>query len=191
MDETQVREQLCQALRQLWTRGMLVGCDGLLSCEVHRRRYLVTPVGRRRIDLEPGDLVCVDIGGENVHGDEGIPLGQWQPHRDVYQSHVGDAGVGLGASALIEPANILALLSRDDGADRLDLGCGESLKVVDGGNPGAVSEALSSSTEIVLRGAGEPGARGSLLVAAADLSSLLNRIERIDLFAAVKLAGGR
>ncbi len=188
MDEGQVREQLCQAVRQLWTRGMLVGCDGLLSCEVHRRRYLVTPIGHRRIDLDPNDLVCVDIGGENVHGGEGIPLNQWQPHRDVYQSHTDPGDTMLGASALIEPANILALLTRNDGADRLDLGCDESLKVVDADNPEAVREALSSSAEVVLRGS---GARGSLLVAAADLSSLLNRIERIDLFAAVKLAGGR
>ncbi len=183
MDESLIREQFCHAVRQLWTRGMIVGADGLVSCEVHRRRYLVTPIGRRRIDLNPSDLICVDIGGENVHGGEGVPLRLWQPHRDVYQSHSDPGDTMLGASALIEPANVLALLSKQNGADRLDLGNGQTIPVIDTDNDGVVRDALSQSTEAVLRGEG-------LFIAAADLSTMLNRIERIDLMAAVKLAAG-
>ncbi len=180
-DETQLRERFCLAVRQLWTRGMIVGADGLLCCEVHRRRYLVTPVGRRRIDLQPQDLTCVDIGGESVHGGEGIPPELWQPHRDVYQSHLDPAGVTLGASAMVEPANVLALLSRQGGADRLDIGNGESIPIVAGDDAQALQGVLTDSTEVVLRGKG-------LFVAGADLAGLLNRIERIELAAAVKLA---
>jgi Class II Aldolase and Adducin N-terminal domain len=191
MDEVQMRERFCQAVGQLWTRGMIVGADGLLSCGVHRRRYLVTPIGKRRIDLGPDDLICVDIGGENVHGGEGIPPGLWQPHRDVYQSPINPSGVMLGASALIEPANVLALLSRQDGAGRLELGNGETIPVVDGEDGRLLQEALTQSTEAVLSGRGAHGGpcRG-LLVAAADLAGLMNRIERIDLAAAVRLAAG-
>ena len=47
---------------------------------------------------------------------------------------------------------------------------------------------LSDKTEVLFRGHG-PG-RG-LFLAAADLPTLLNRIERIDLSAAVMLAAGR
>lgn len=187
MDEALIRERFCEAVRQLWTRGMIVGADGLVSCEVHRRRYLATPIGRRRIDLQPDDLICVDIGGESVHGGEGVPLKLWQPHRDVYQSHTDPGDKMLGASALIEPANVLALLSKQQGADRLDLGHGQSIAVVDRDNDEAMREALSDSAEALLR-SHESGT--ALFIAAADLSALLNRIERIDLMAAVKLAAG-
>ncbi len=189
MDETQLRERFCLAVRQLWTRGMIVGADGLLCCEVHRRRYLVTPMGQRRIDLKPQDLTCVDIGGENVHGGEGIPPELWQPHRDVYQSHLDPAGVTLGASALVEPANVLALLSQQDGADRLDIGNGESIPIVDGGDDQALRAVLSDSTDAVLRG--DRGRGKGLFVAGVDLSQTLNRIERIELAATVRLAAGR
>ena len=37
---------------------MLIGADGMLCCEVNRRRYLATPMDQRRVDIEPGDLVC-------------------------------------------------------------------------------------------------------------------------------------
>ncbi len=184
MDETQLRERLCEALRQLWMRGMIVGADGMLCCEAHRRRYLATPIGQRRVDLGPDDLICVDIGGENVQGGEGIPLEVWQPHRDVYQTHMDPSGVTLGASAIIEPANVLALLSRCDGAERLDLGGGESIPVVGRDDAAALRQVLAESTEAVLCGRG-------LFVAAADLPGLLNRIERIDFAAAVRLAAGR
>lgn len=191
MDEMQLREQFCLAVRQLWTRGMIVGADGLLCCEVHRRRYLVTPVGPRRIDLLPTDLICVDIGGENVHGGPGIPPELWQPHRDAFQTHLDPAGVTLGASALVEPPNVLALLSKQDGAQRLDLGGGESIPIVDGDDDQTLRQALSASTDAVLRGQLRGQLRGrGLFVAAADLAQTLNRIERIELAATVRLAGG-
>ncbi len=191
MDETQIREQFCQAVHQLWTRGMIVGADGMLCCEVHRRRYLVTPTGQRRIDLTPGDLICVDIGGENVYGGEGIEPEIWQPHRDVYQSHLCAEGMTLGASAVIEPANVLALLSRQNGAERLDLGNGDRIPVVDRDDDKALRAVLTDSTDAVFCSAGDDrGCGRGLFVAAADLAGLLNRIERIDLSAAVRLACG-
>jgi len=187
MDEALIREQFCQAVRQLWTRGMIVGADGMVSCEVHRRRYLVTPVGMRRSDLNPEDLMCVDIGGENVYGGEAVPIKLWQPHRDVYQSHTDPSGMMLSASAVIEPANVLALLNKHSGSDQLDLGNGHAIPIIDAENDGVIRETLSHSTEAVLR-SNETGPE--LFIAATDLSALLNRIERIDLLAAVKLAGG-
>jgi ribulose-5-phosphate 4-epimerase/fuculose-1-phosphate aldolase len=188
MDEAQLREQFCQAVRQLWTRGMLVGADGLVCCEVHRRRYLVTPTGTRRIDLSPADLICVDIGGENVNGGEGIPPELWQPHRDVYQSHLDPADMTLGASALVEPTNVLALLSTQDGAARLDLGGGESIQIVDCDDDQAIRAVLSESTEAVFKGRGR---KRGLLVAASNLAETLNRIERIELAASVRLAADK
>lgn len=188
MDETQLREKFCTALRQLWTRGMLVGADGFLSCEVHRRRYLATPIGRRRIDLEPADLICVDIGGDNVHSGEGVPMDIWQPHRDAYQTHLDPAAGTLSATALIEPVSVLALLSKQDGQTELNLGAGGTIPIVNTTVDASLKHVLSDKTEVLFRGHGS--GRG-LFIAAADLPTLLNRIERIDLAAAVTLAAGR
>lgn len=162
---------------------MIVGADGMLCCEVHRRRYLAAPIGKRRVDLKPGDLICVDIGGENAQGGEGIPMELWQPHRDVYQTHMDPVGVKLGASAVVESVNVLTLLNRRGGTERLDLGDVGSIPVVDCQDASVMRQALTESTDAVLCGRG-------LFVAAEDLSSLLNRIERIDFEAAVRLAAG-
>lgn len=188
MDETQLREKFCLALRQLWTRGMIVGADGFLSCEVHRRRYLATPAGRRRVDLEPADLICVDIGGDNVNSGEGVPMDIWQPHRDAYQTHLDPAAGTLSATAMIEPANVLALLSKQDGQAELNLGAGGKVPIVNTAVDASLKHVLADKTEVLFRGHG-PG-RG-LFIAAVDLPTLLNRIERIDLSAAVMLAAGR
>ncbi len=183
MDESQLRERFCAALRQLWTRGLIVGSDGMLCCEVHRRRYLTAPTGKRRIDLKPDDLICVDIGGENVQGGEGVEANLWQPHRDVYQTHMDDSGVTLGASAIVEPANVLSLLTREHGAAQVELN-GQPIPVVDGQDAGAIRSALTGSTEAMILGRG-------LFVAAADLPGLLDRIERLDHAAAVALGAHR
>lgn len=182
IDEAQLRERFCAALKQLWSRGLIVGDDGMLCCEVHRRRYLAAPTGVRRADLTPGDLICVDIGGENVQGGEGIDTDLWQPHRDVYQTHLDESGGTLGASAIVEPTRVMALLAKQPGADRLELGA-TSIAVVDGRDAGSIRRALTDATEAILRGRG-------LFVAAANLPALLNRIERIDHEAAVRLAAG-
>lgn len=184
MDEAALRNQLCLAVKQLWTRGMLVGADGLVCVEVHRRRYLATPAGRRRIDLTPNDLVCVDIGGENVHGGSGIPTSQWQPHRNAFQANDTPSEKGIHASVLVEPTSVLALLNRHTDADKLDLGCGQSIPIVDRDDDPALRLALAHCTDVVLRGRG-------LLVAGTDLPGALNRVERIELAAAIRLAGDR
>ncbi len=184
MDETRLREQLCQAVGQLWTRGMIVGADGMVCAEVHRRRYLATPVGLRRIDLTPNDLICVDIGGENVQGGEGIPIKLWQPHRDIFQSRSDPADDVLRASALIEPPHIMALLASRDGVTELDLGLGAAVPVVEQDDDPALRQALQDATEAVLRGRG-------LLVASTDLAQTLNRIERIEMAASIQLATRR
>ena len=183
MDEQPLREQFCQALNQLWTRGWIIGADGMLCSELHRRRYLVTPIGKRRADLKPDDLICVDIGGEDVQGGENLPPELWQPHRDAYQTHIDESGMSLKASAEIESVKIATLLTWQNGNDHLELGS-ESIPIINGQDNSAIRDVLSNTTEVVLSGRG-------LFLAAADLPTLLNRIERIDYLAALKLSESR
>ena len=55
MEET-LDQQICNVAHQLWLRGLISGGDGLISAELHRRRYLVAPPGVRRSDLKPRNL---------------------------------------------------------------------------------------------------------------------------------------
>jgi len=183
MDEAQLRKQVCRAVKQLWMRGMLVGEDGLVCAEVHRRRYLVTPPGRRLADIEPAELICVDIGGENVQGGVGVPPNQWRVHRDMFQSRTGPEDEPLGASVLVEPPNIMALLNRQNGASAIDLGFADPIPVVEAEQDKAMRLEKTSATDSLIRGEG-------LFVASADLASVINRVERIDAAAAVRLAAG-
>ena len=183
MDEAQLREQICRAVKQLWMRGMLVGAEGLVCAEVHRRRYLVTPPGRRMADIEPADLICVDIGGENVQGGEGVPPGRWRVHRDVFQSRYNLNDEPLSASILVEPPNVLALVKQLDGVSDLDLGFAHRIPVVQAEQDKAIPLEQTGTTDALIRGEG-------LFVASVDLATALNRVERIDAAAAVLLAAG-
>jgi len=180
MDEAQLRGRFCAALNQLWTRGMIVGRDGMLCCEVHRRRYLATPPGARRVDLTPNDLICVDIGGENVQAGEGIEPEAWQPHRDAYQSHMDPSDISLGASAILEPVHVMALALKT-GGDALDLN-GESIRLINAQDTGAMRSVIADTPLALIRGRG-------LFIAAEGLDELLNRIERLEHAAAIQLAG--
>jgi len=181
MDEAQLRNHVCRAVNQLWTRGMLVGTDGLVCAEVHRKRYLVTPPGKRKADLEPSDLICVDIGGENVHSGEGVPPEQWRVHRDMFQSRCKPDDEPLGASILVEPPNVMALLKKHNGLSVLELDLAHPIPVVEINQDKAMCLEHTGTTDALIRGKG-------LFVASVDLATAMNRIERIDAAAAVALA---
>ena len=55
-------ERILRAGRRLGARGLISAGEGNLSVRLDRDRLLVTPTGRRKDELEPGDLVVVWIG---------------------------------------------------------------------------------------------------------------------------------
>ena len=104
MDENKLRTQVCDAARQLWMRGLVTGEGGMVTVEAHRRRYLATPTGRRRADLEPQDLAMIDQSGENLHGEGGLPERVWRPHRAAYRAGFGgELRTAAGPAALPPP----------------------------------------------------------------------------------------
>ena len=60
--------ELVRCCRALWERGLLAGADGNLSVRSGPDRLLVTPSGLLKGELEPGDLVEVDLGGRHMDG---------------------------------------------------------------------------------------------------------------------------
>lgn len=55
-------EQVLRAGRRLGARGLISAGEGNLSVRLDADRLLVTPTGRRKDELEPGDLVVVWVG---------------------------------------------------------------------------------------------------------------------------------
>ena len=90
MDDHSLRAALCAAAQQLWQRGLIAGDGGLLSVQLHRRRFLVTPGGKRRADMRPEDLVGVGLSGSDLTEGRGVASEMWLPHRIAYE--VGEAG---------------------------------------------------------------------------------------------------
>lgn len=59
---------LVRCCRALWERGLLAGADGNISVRSGPDRLLVTPRGMLKGELEPGDLVEVDLAGRHLDG---------------------------------------------------------------------------------------------------------------------------
>ena len=192
MDETHLRQQIFQATQQLWSRGLIVGDAGFVTAELHRRRFLATPPDIRRANLQPDDVICVDMGGLNIQGGTGLSETQWQLHRAAYKANLDDAGQpiangrqrGIFATILAEPPLVIASIRMQPAdSDSLQLpGC-DPVPLLDSHDEQAVTDAVRQGPLVAIRDAG-------LLAAASDLPSALNAIERLDHAARIQLATG-
>ena len=187
MNESHLRQAVCQAAHQLWARGLISGDRGMVTAALHRRRYLVTPPGIRRAALGPESVPCVDLGGLDIGGGPGLPEAAWRPHRAACKgarSAAADAAPegAVGATLLVEPPVVMALLrcAGEEKAVRL----GErTVPICDLEGEEALGAAACSGGAAGIRGVG-------LLIAAADLPTALNLAERIDHLARIELALG-
>jgi L-fuculose-phosphate aldolase len=62
MDEDRASAAIIAAGRRLGARGLISAAEGNLSIRLDPDRLLITPTGRRKDELEPGELVVVRIG---------------------------------------------------------------------------------------------------------------------------------
>ncbi len=68
MNRLAIARTVCRAGRRLAERGLIAGTDGNIAARCGADRVLVTPAGRDKGELEPGDLVEVDLAGRVVRG---------------------------------------------------------------------------------------------------------------------------
>lgn len=185
----QLRQQVCEAARQLWLKGLIVGDGGLVCAEVHRRRFMVTPPGRRRGDLRESDLRIVDIGGMELGEERVLDEAIWRAHRIAYQIGVERQAAGteqdLGAfraSVHATPPMTLALIRMNNGASSLALHGLPSLAIV---NP---EDEATLKTQLEHSAAASLGRDGGVFCAAADVWDAVNLIERIEHAATIEMA---
>ncbi|MEM1212665.1 MAG: class II aldolase/adducin family protein [Planctomycetota bacterium] len=190
MEDDALRQQLADAARQLWTRGLLNGAAGLVTVEAHRRRYLVPRTGDRRATLNPVRLIQVDLDGhapdDPAHD---LPPALWLPHKLVYQASANhppstpdsrDPRITC-ATVLVQPPSVLALARlRDDAAQPITLPGRAPIPVVDPENHTALEAALAEGRAVVLYEQG-------LFLAGPSLDRVLDRAETLEAAARLDL----
>ncbi len=68
MSRLALAREICRAGQRLAVRGLIAGTDGNIAARLGPDRLLVTPAGRDKGELAPGDLVEVDLEGRAVRG---------------------------------------------------------------------------------------------------------------------------
>src|SRR5687767_9675961 len=63
MEQAHATDAILAAGRRLGARGLISAGEGNLSVRLADDRLLITPSGRRKDELEAGDLVVVPLGG--------------------------------------------------------------------------------------------------------------------------------
>lgn len=186
MEEGQLREQVCQAAHQLWLRGLMVGELGLISSEEHRRRYVVTPPGLRRSDLQPDDLWVVDVGGVAVDSTASLEPNLWLPHRVAYQRRLneGDGGAPVRATIAASPPMIMALARAAAGERVLHLTGVAPIAIVPATDEQALRQAVTSHQIVVMTCSG-------VLCVGQTLAGAMNLLEMVEHAAAIELAASR
>ncbi len=81
MSRWSVAREICEAGRRLAERGLIAGAEGNISARMGDR-VLVTPAGRSKDGLAPGDLVEVDLAGGVIRG-AGRPSSELGMHLSI------------------------------------------------------------------------------------------------------------
>ncbi len=86
-----LRRDLIATARRTLSAGLTHGTSGNVSARTSEG-FLVTPTGMPFDDLQPSDLVGLDLAGRTVSGRR-RPSSEWRIHRDIYRSRPGAAAV--------------------------------------------------------------------------------------------------
>lgn len=180
MEDIASRDRVCRAAQQLWLQGMMPGESGMVSMESRRRRFLVTPPTRRRADLAPVDLLCVDIGGVDMERNASLDPGEWRLHRLAYQA--GPAESAARAAVLAQPPALLALLRlTGPGIASLALPPLPPLPIVETFDEHGIKQALAAGPAVLVRDVG-------VLAAHRELAWAVSEVERLEHAARIELA---
>ena len=191
MDESSQRNALVQAGRRLRAAGLVLATEGNLSTRLGEDRILVSPAGRRKDELDAGDLVVVSLAED---GRESRPAGQPSSdlaiHRAIYEAR-GE----LRAIAHAHPPAALALTLAGELPDPSSLPetalLLPRLPFVPFAPPGserlaaAIASAFGSPDDI----AGLPGAvlleRHGAVAVGETIDEAVDRLELVDLLCRV------
>ncbi len=98
MSRLEIAREICRAGRRLSERGLIAGTDGNIAARCGTDRVLVTPAGRDKGELAPGDLVEVDLAGRVVRG-PAKPSSELDMHLVIFKQRADVVGRGPRAPA--------------------------------------------------------------------------------------------
>lgn len=76
-------EEMIEAGKRLWLRGLVSGTDGNISCRIGPDRILSTPTGISKASLEAGSFVLTDLSGNVIEG-KSAPSTELKLHLAAY-----------------------------------------------------------------------------------------------------------
>ena len=191
MDESSQRNALVQAGRRLRAAGLVLATEGNLSTRLGEDRILVSPAGRRKDELDAGDLVVVSLAEDDRETrPSGRPSSDLAIHRAIYEAR-GE----LRAIAHAHPPAALALTLAGELPDPSSLPetalLLPRLPFVPFAPPGserlaaAIASAFGSPDDI----AGLPGAvlleRHGAVAVGETIDEAVDRLELVDLLCRV------
>ena len=191
MDESSQRNALVQAGRRLRAAGLVLATEGNLSTRLGEDRILVSPAGRRKDELDAGDLVVVSLAEDDRESrPSGRPSSDLAIHRAIYEAR-GE----LRAIAHAHPPAALALTLAGELPDPSSLPetalLLPRLPFVPFAPPGserlaaAIASAFGSPDDI----AGLPGAvlleRHGAVAVGETIDEAVDRLELVDLLCRV------
>ncbi|HHW08345.1 MAG TPA: class II aldolase/adducin family protein [Firmicutes bacterium] len=82
--EFQLRKDICEVGRRIWTRGFVAANDGNISVRLADGNFLTTPTGVSKGFMTPDMIIKVNSAGQKIAGDL-KPSSELKMHMAVYQ----------------------------------------------------------------------------------------------------------
>ena len=105
LDEKNIREEISETINRLYERGLVSSLGGNVSYIFRDKKYvLITPTGLDKKNVEPSDIVKVDLDGQVIGN--GVPSSETIVHLKIYGAR-GDVNAIVHA----HPATAVGLVS--------------------------------------------------------------------------------
>lgn len=79
----QYKKEIVDFCKYLSEKDFMVATDGNISVRVDKKKFLITPKGKEKRNLQPQDLVMIDVNGQKIEGFN-EPSGEWRLHTTIY-----------------------------------------------------------------------------------------------------------
>lgn len=79
----QLKKEIVDFCKYLAEKDFMVSTDGNISVRIDKEKILITPKGKEKKNLQPQDLVIIDINGRKIEG-VNDPSGEWRLHTTIY-----------------------------------------------------------------------------------------------------------
>ena len=186
------RQILWEVTREMVGQGLVSGSNGnaslLLSGNPSEERVLITPSGRHYRQLEPRDLVVIDLDGEPVEG-ELLPSIESALHLALYRARK-DIGAVIHTHSLFASVVGVAGLEIPPLIDEMVMKVGGSVKVAEYAFPSTeelahrACRALEDRTAVLLRNHGMVGV-GRTPWEALEVCQLVEQVAQIFVYASL------